>query len=192
MRATVHILYGDKTAEPVARVEEIQQVARLLRRRTDDETERFRNLIVLGDFNIFSDSDATIRALTEDGGFAVPEGVRDLAGTNLGRDKKYDQTAYRARGARFERTGRAGAFNYYDYVFGDEDSDTYRRYIDAYIAAQHKAGKKSPKSPATAAAAKTQYRTRRTYQMSDHLPLWAEFRVDFSDGYLREIETTQP
>jgi hypothetical protein len=27
----------------------------------------------------------------------------------------------------------------------------------------------------------------RTYQMSDHLPLWAEFRIDFSDEYLTEI-----
>jgi hypothetical protein len=27
----------------------------------------------------------------------------------------------------------------------------------------------------------------RTYQMSDHLPLWAEFRIHFSDEYLTEI-----
>ena len=32
-----------------------------------------------------------------------------------------------------------------------------------------------------------QFNLWRTYQMSDHLPLWAEFRVDFSDDYLREI-----
>jgi endonuclease/exonuclease/phosphatase family metal-dependent hydrolase len=187
MLATVHILYGDKTAEPVARVEEIRQVARFLRGRTDDETERFRNLIVLGDFNIFSESDATMRALTEDGDFSVPEGVKDLGGTNLGRNKKYDQIAYRAKGTRFESTGRAGAFNYYDHIYGDGDSTTYRPYIDAYIKERHDAGKKSPKTPANDAAALSQFRTWRTYQMSDHLPLWAEFRVDFSDDYLREI-----
>jgi hypothetical protein len=27
----------------------------------------------------------------------------------------------------------------------------------------------------------------RTYQVSDHLPLWAEFRIDSSDEYLTEI-----
>lgn len=61
--ATVHIIYGDKTAEPVARVEEIRQIARFLRHRTDIKTEPIRNIIILGDFNIFSDSDATLREI---------------------------------------------------------------------------------------------------------------------------------
>jgi endonuclease/exonuclease/phosphatase family metal-dependent hydrolase len=98
--ATVHILYGPDTAEPLARVQEIREVAKFLRRRTDDETERFRNLIALGDFNIFSESDATLRALIEDGGFSVPEGVKSIPGTNVPRNKKYDQIAYRAVGCR--------------------------------------------------------------------------------------------
>ena len=46
--ATVHIIYGDKTAEPVARVEEIRQIARFLRHRTDIKTEPIRNIIILG------------------------------------------------------------------------------------------------------------------------------------------------
>lgn len=61
--ATVHIIYGDKTAEPVARVEEIRQIARFLGHRTDIKTEPIRNIIILGDFNIFSDSDATLREI---------------------------------------------------------------------------------------------------------------------------------
>jgi len=62
--ATVHIIYGDKTAEPVARVEEIGQIARFLRHRTDIKTEPIRAIIIiLGDFNIFSDSDATLREI---------------------------------------------------------------------------------------------------------------------------------
>jgi hypothetical protein len=28
--------------------------------------------------------------------------------------------------------------------------------------------------------------------MSDHLPLWAEFRIDFSDEYLSEIARRAP
>jgi hypothetical protein len=43
--ATVHIIDGDKTAEPVARVEEIRLVARFLRHRTDIKTEPIRNII---------------------------------------------------------------------------------------------------------------------------------------------------
>jgi hypothetical protein len=167
-------------------------LAKFLGAEAKSKTAWAKNMIVLGDFNIFSTSDATMRALTEDGDFAVPEGVKDLSGTNLGRNRKYDQIAYRAKGARFESTGRAGAFDYYEHVFKADDSSTYRPYIDEYIEKRHAAGKKSPKKPADAAAALSQFKTWRTYQMSDHLPLWAEFRVDFSDDYLREIEAGTP
>jgi endonuclease/exonuclease/phosphatase family metal-dependent hydrolase len=187
MIATVHILYGARSAAPVARVEEIRQVARFLRERTDDPKEYIRNFIALGDFNIFSDTDDTMLALTKDGGFSIPEGVQHVPGSNVGKDKKYDQIAFRAQGESFESTGRAGAFDYYQHVFTDDEADVYRPEIDAYIKKRHDEGKKSPKQPATKAAEKSQFKTWRTYQMSDHLPLWAEFRVDFSNEYLTDI-----
>ena len=31
------------------------------------------------------------------------------------------------------------------------------------------------------------YRDWRTYQMSDHLPMWVELRIDFGDDYLETI-----
>jgi hypothetical protein len=46
---------------------------------------------------------------------------------------------------------------------------------------------KSPKQPTTDSGRRNQYLTWRTYQLSDHLPLWAEFDVDFSDEYLAEL-----
>jgi endonuclease/exonuclease/phosphatase family metal-dependent hydrolase len=187
--ATVHILYGPSTAEPVARIEEIRQVARFLKDRTDDETEDIRNFIVLGDFNIFSTTDKTMDALTKDGGFTVPEGTTVIPGTNVDKNKKYDQIAYRARGDRFASTGKAGSFDFYEHVFTDADADTYRPYIDAYIDKRHKAGKKSPKKPADASGQRSQFKKWRTYQMSDHLPLWAEFQVDFADDYLKDIRS---
>lgn len=185
--ATVHILYGPSTAEPVARVEEIKQVATFLRRRTERASEPVRNIILLGDFNIFSASDATMRAITEDGDFTIPEGIQSIPGSNVPKDKKYDQIAYRARQGRFEATGNSGVFDFYETVFKTDEGKTYRPYIDAYIKARHAAGKLSPKKPATDKAAQTQYNTWRTYQMSDHLPLWTEFRVDFATEYLTEL-----
>ncbi len=169
---------------------EIRQVARFLRKRSDEALDLTGDMVLLGDFNIFAKTDKTMEALVKDGGFTIPEGIDALSGSNIGKDKKYDQIAYRARPARFHATGKAGVFDYYQHVFINDDADLYRPDIDDYIAQQHAAGKTSPKTPATPAAAKTQYRTWRTYQMSDHLPLWAEFRVDFSDDYLREIGTT--
>lgn len=185
--ATVHIVYGDKTAEPVARVEEIEQVAKFLKRRTEDPAEEIHNVIVLGDFNIFAEGDRTMKALTDAGGFTIPAEILTIPGSNLTGKRKYDQIAYRSREGRFEATGRAGVFDYYGYVLKDDEAQTYRPYIDAYIEERHRAGQKTPKAPTTEKAKVSQYRTWRTYQMSDHLPLWAEFRVDFSDEYLREI-----
>ncbi len=183
---TVHILYGDKTAEPLARIEEIEQVAKFLRARTEDPAEEIHNFIALGDFNIFAEGDKTMKALTEAGDFTIPQQIQTIPGSNLTGEKKYDQIAYRSREGRFEATGNAGVIDYYRHVFGDGDAGIYRPYIDEYIAARWKAGKKSPKKPANEKAAATQYKTWRTYQMSDHRPLWAEFRVDFSDDFLRE------
>ena len=33
----------------------------------------------------------------------------------------------------------------------------------------------------------TYYKGWRTYQMSDHLPMWIELRTDFADSYLKEL-----
>jgi endonuclease/exonuclease/phosphatase family metal-dependent hydrolase len=183
---TVHIVYGDSSAVPPARVEEIKQVATFLRERTEDPSEDIHNFILLGDFNIFALGDATMKALTEAGDFTIPTKIETIEGSNLTGQMKYDQIAYRSREGRFESTGAAGVVDYYKHVFKDSDAALYRPYIDAYIKAQHEAGKKSPKEPTSDRAAVTQYKTWRTYQMSDHRPLWAEFRVDFSDDYLRE------
>ncbi len=189
---TVHIVYGEKTAEPVARIEEIKQVAEFLKKRTEDPTEPIHNFIVLGDFNIFAEGDKTMKALTEAGDFSIPEQIASIPGSNLTGERKYDQIAYRSREGRFEATGKAGVFDYYRHVFTADDSATYRPYIDRYIKERHAAGKKSPKEPTTDAARLSQFKTWRTYQMSDHLPLWAEFRVDFSDQYLQELAEVKP
>jgi len=71
-----------------------------------------------------------------------------------------------------------------------DDEKDYRGYIDAYITQQHQAGEKSPQPPRTRRPL-PQYRLWRTYQMSGHLPLWAELRIDFADDYLRELSKQQ-
>jgi hypothetical protein len=65
----------------------------------------------------------------------------------------------------------------------DEEA-VYRPYRDAYIAMRHADGYKTPKKVTALDDRQKQYEDWRTYQLSDHLPLWAEFHVDFSDEYL--------
>ena len=187
---TVHVIWGtSKDPSPPERVEEIKQIAGFLKERSDSETEPIHNFIVLGDFNIDSVTAPTMLALQQGGDFTVPEALIKAPGSNIARNKKYDQIAFRNRPERFQHVdGSAGVFDYYQHVFTDADEAIYRPHIDAYIKACHDRDETSPKIPATAKDARAQYRLWRTYHMSDHLPLWAQFQVDFSDPYLAGLK----
>jgi endonuclease/exonuclease/phosphatase family metal-dependent hydrolase len=171
---TVHIYYGDAKAEDPTRVEEINAVAKFLSNQSEDPTAWSRNFILLGDFNIFSTSDSTMKALTANG-FSVPKELQQLP-SNIARDKFYDQIAFKVRDDRFETAGQAGIFNFFDVVFRDEDEETYIPLMgDAYYKNAKGEERKDPS---------TYYKQWRTFQMSDHLPMWVQIRIDFSDAYL--------
>jgi endonuclease/exonuclease/phosphatase family metal-dependent hydrolase len=100
---TVHIYYGQSTAEDPRRVEEIAQTAQLLKKKAKDYLKLGKaavsyspeNMVLLGDFNIFKKSDATFKALEEQGFVLPPALVKDkLTGSNVARDKFYDQIAF--------------------------------------------------------------------------------------------------
>ena len=190
---TVHIYYGDDKPLDARRVEEIGKLAQFLAKRAKATAQPAPvvvpvpaappgsvtapvqaaepdTLVLLGDFNIFDPADATLKAIT-DAGFKVPKVLTDRKGSNLGRDKYYDQIAI-WRGGRFDETDRGGVLDYYDAVFRTADEALY-----APLTALTKSGKK----PA--------YKEWKTYQMSDHLVLWAAFKVDFADEYLVELAT---
>lgn len=167
---TVHIYYGESIAEDPRRVAEINALAKLLAEkakdyvRIDDAVSYSpENLVLLGDFNIFSVSDTTYDALRKNK-FVVPAALQKLPGSNVKQDKFYDQIAFfkETRGITCES---AGVFNFYDHVFNDP------------------AVFKGTKAvPATA-----KFDQWRTYQMSDHLIMWAEFNVDRTDAYLKAL-----
>lgn len=178
---TVHIIYGEGVANSPARVEEIRQVAQALRRRSEDPFEWSRNLILLGDFNIFDTTDLTMKAIS-DAGFVVPPELQHLP-SNVMQNKFYDQIAFRTRPDRFGTTGKAGVFNYYNTVFTLEDEAVYIPEMgEAYRKASDGSARKNPS---------LYYRTFwRTHQMSDHLPMWVELKVDYSDEFLeRKLES---
>lgn len=187
---TVHILYGSGDAENPERVAEIRNLAQLLARRAKEpaaqparpqgrvsavrNTEP-ENLILLGDFNIFGRDDTTMTALT-DAGFLIPEPLLPLPGSNLKRDKHYDQIAFRERPSRFEATGHAGVFDFGPHVFTDDAEADFAELM----------GKGYADKP-DAARRRRYFRDWRSFQMSDHLALWMEFRIDFAREYLMEL-----
>jgi len=177
MLATVHIIYGKGGANSPERVEEIKQLAKFLRERTEDETAWSRNLILLGDFNIFDTKDQTMKAMVDEG-FMIPASLMELP-SNAKQNKHFDQIAFRIRKDRFEITGNAGVIQFFDTVFREEDELAYSTYMGEKYKKDSKGRARDEKSK------KNYYITNwRTHQMSDHLPMWVEFKVNFTDQYL--------
>ena len=176
---TVHIYYGDDRADDPLRVQEIGEVAAFLARQSEDPSAWSRNLILLGDFNIYSPGDTTMQALTKNG-FVIPPELQNRP-SNSTQDKTYDQIAFRVRSDRFETTGKAGVFNFYKSVFRDDDEAPYAPYMGE--------GYENGKNGEPRKNKSAYYKQWRTFQMSDHFPLWVELRIDFSDAYLqRKLE----
>lgn len=178
---TVHIYYGEAEADNPTRVEEIRQASNYLKRKSEDPFEWSRNLILLGDFNIFSPKDTTMKAIL-DAGFTVPSELQNLP-SNIARDKFYDQIAFKIRPEKFGTTGQAGVFNFFDLVFTEQEEALYAPEMgEGYL--NNKEG-----IPRDEKARHRYYKDWRTHQMSDHLPMWVELRIDYSNEYLqRKLE----
>jgi endonuclease/exonuclease/phosphatase family metal-dependent hydrolase len=164
---TAHIYYGESTANDERRVNEIAALAQLLRKEVAGEVgdPLGRNLVLLGDFNVFNrKTDKTMKAL-DDAGFQMPPKLRASKTNALG-NKEYDQIAYLKRDGRFEMKDNGGVFDLYKSVFRDEDEAAY---------ADDRKGKGKS------------FEDWRSYQISDHLPLWVELRSDFSAEYLDDL-----
>ncbi|NET73143.1 MAG: endonuclease/exonuclease/phosphatase family protein [Sphaerospermopsis sp. SIO1G2] len=173
---TVHILWGKEGKNSAERVAEIHQVAEFLKKRTKDETTWSQNMILLGDFNIFGTTDETFQQLTN-AGFVVPEELLEFR-SNASQTRHYDQIAFRTRPGSLTMTGKAGVFNFFDVVFQESDKDIYIPYMENYEMTNEG-------TPRSDKSKRNYYQTYwRTHQMSDHLPMWVELQIDYSDQYL--------
>jgi endonuclease/exonuclease/phosphatase family metal-dependent hydrolase len=181
MLSTVHILWGGDEAEAPERVAEIRAVARFLSKRVADPDAWSPNLILLGDFNIFARDDATFQAVI-DAGFEVPEALQSIPGSNVKKDRTYDQIAFSTHARAAVDCTAAGVFDFFQSVYRDEDEAAYVPFMgDAY----HTTSSGKPRANPS-----TYYRAWRTFQMSDHLPMWVELKVDFGEAYLNRVAGT--
>ena len=160
---------------------EISEIAGFLARRTKDRHAWSRDLVLLGDFNIYAPDDRTMTALT-DQGWVVPEELQSIPGSNVPKDKAYDQIALRGeaeRRRRFETTGRAGVFDPFESVYRTQDEDVYVPTMgEGYRTSR--AGKERDEKQRH-----RYYREWRSHQISDHLPMWLEVRTDYTEEYLK-------
>jgi endonuclease/exonuclease/phosphatase family metal-dependent hydrolase len=176
---SVHIYYGTKNPNDPRRVAEISSIADLLaarnERRLNSPDGEPDTVILLGDFNIFNQSgDETSKAL-EKAGFIVPKEITKIpGGRNLARDKYYDQIAFLHPKGNLRSTKRAGVFDFRQMIYRDGDHERYATEMALCDAERYS----NAKSPAA------YYKNWLTFQISDHLPLWLELQIDFSEGYL--------
>ncbi|MBA3531953.1 MAG: endonuclease/exonuclease/phosphatase family protein [Ardenticatenales bacterium] len=179
---TVHIYYGSDSGEALEqRIAEIDQIAGFIAKRAKSEPGNF---ILLGDFNIVSPEHRTMQALTEHD-FIIPKPLQGLP-TNMFGTKHYDQIAFRVREGELELGDSpkpAGVLQLYNSVFRPEEYGAYQEFMDP------KKRDISEKGETLDEKGKQKYYEGewRTFQMSDHLPLWVELKIDFSDQYLREL-----
>lgn len=183
--ASVHMLYGSSKGNDPERVAEIRHFAEFLNDRSKDPTTWSRNIIALGDFNIFKQGDLTLQAL-KDEGFTIPEPFL-TEGSNVKQDKIFDQIAFNTRPDRFETTGKAGVFNFFETIYREEDEAEYVEQMGEDYFQNSRGVTRSVSSRSR------YYKTYwRTHQISDHLPLWTELKIDFTAEYLLEkLENSQ-
>lgn len=175
---TVHIYFGDNEDPKLLqqRRDEIAALTDSLGARAREELEKDKEertlTAVLGDFNILSKEHETMKAL-ENSGFVVPQKLKTIPGSNVAKDKAYDQIAFwepdLPRGhVKVDITG-AGVFDYYEHVYRLDQHDAY-----------------------LPGSTETKFKDWRTYKMSDHLPMWVELTSDFSDDYLELCAAAVP
>jgi len=183
---TVHIYYGKESGAALReRIEEIERIASYFGQRADAAIKEGRTLILLGDFNIVHPEHETMKRLLE-AGFEVPKALR--APTNIDRSKYYDQIAFQGppgvvdyveRQSNDPKQRNAGVFDLFTSVFTEKQFAQFRD--DAKKTSNGKKAK-------TTTALKKYYLEWRTYQFSDHKPLWVRLDTNDADGYLERLK----
>ena len=181
---TVHIYYGEEHGEKLRRrVAEIREIAEYFGSRAVDALDSGTSLILLGDFNVVGPEHETMAALLASG-FKTAGTLENIA-SNIGRDKYYDQIVFHTRPGVLEYSEtptpdgkpRAGIFEIFRNVFTEAQLDDYQSAASATTAGDDKTGDEL----------RDYYLDWRTYQFSDHLPMWIQLRVNDSSSYLERM-----
>jgi len=190
---SAHIVFGDDLA---LRAQEIKAIAAALVKRAKSEDQVH---IFLGDMNIERKDDQVMQAL-QSSKLTVP----DFGPTNMSGNRWFDQMAFTQKGKAGNKTRllRHGVFDWRHAVFGphpkektpdlsEQDiaegksrltrNDQLAHYGDKVAKIREQHGKK-PYSDWSRS-----YKNWTTFEMSDHLPIWMELEVDYSDDYLRRF-----
>ncbi len=183
---TVHIYYGAKSGDQLQqRIQEIDRIAAYLGERADKALQEKRATILLGDFNIVHPEHETMKAL-KNRGFTIPKALDRPS--NLDKTKYYDQIAFKTKPGVIEyidkpaaspKNANAGLFEIFKSVFRSGDFEQYKAHAK-------KTG--NGKKAGSEADLKKYYRDWKTYQVSDHKPMWVRIKTNTSSEYLASLK----
>lgn len=189
---TVHIYYGsDSESSPkmAQRVQEIERIAEYLGNRAKDQVSDRRALLLLGDFNIVAPGHKTMEALLAND-FVVPDALKKR--TNVKNTHYYDQIAFHSatelvrcadeKGA--DGKANAGVLDLFVSCMTDEQASIYR---EEMLESSNGKNKQTSESEGNADALERYFQTWRTYQVSDHKPMWVRLATDGSTTYLQKL-----
>lgn len=194
---SAHIIYGEDLAKRAA---EITATAKALikRAKVEDQVHVF-----LGDMNIEKEGDVVDTALNKSG-LNVPE----FGATNMKGNRFFDKIAFTVKGKATRKTRllRHGNFDWRNAIFGphpdanqalpqfpDKDLKLGKSRLDLTTNLEHykdivsRARKAYDKDKKPYSNWPKSYRGWSTFEMSDHLPIWVELEIDYSDHYLRKF-----
>lgn len=164
---SVHLTFGG--GNPRQRIAECEALARYFGTRNPTEY----TLILMGDFNT-PDLDCEGLRILQDVGFRIPSPLTERIGSNAAKSKCYDHILYRPTGNDVKCFG-GGVFDYYRHVFTEASRE---RYLDDY---------RLTKKDADVDAFKKEFEVWKTYQMSDHLPVWMGVDINYADDFLQSF-----
>ena len=148
----VHLFFGsDKPADKARRAQETLAVARWADHRRRSKNAYTKDIVALGDFNLpKAQPGDPIHDALTSRGLELPAHSTQIA-SSISTDNHYDQVAF-VSSETSEFTGRVGVFDYDTAIFRDLFEDRGLKDLQAYC----------------------------RYYMSDHRPMWAEFRTKAS------------
>jgi hypothetical protein len=137
-------------------------LAGFLADRAKEEYAWAKNMLLLGEFNIYDTTDSTPKAIT-DAGFEIPEQLKGHP-SNAQKSKHYDQIAFVVPELenRLELS-EVGVFDFYEPVYRADDRDLYAEEMGEAYPPRKEDGT----------------------EHSDHLPMWLQLRTDFGEAFLK-------
>ncbi len=186
---SLHLHPGDGTNDPdeptdkEIRKEEVRLLMQLLELKLNRSSFEERNLIVLGDTNLYEE-DEDIVQLINDKGFFESDGLKGKY-TNTSLNQIYDRIflhvdQYFKIGEDEDGQERGGVFKLFDYVYKNTPN-AISKYHELMLS-----HKDDPSTLTSDEAFRTYFnRYWKRNQISDHLPVWLEIETDSTQSFLQ-------